>query len=137
MRSQLIALGTGSVACLAYGITRGLGYGLPPYSVIYAAAVGVIAGLLVYRLFAIKTRWLFRLSAAAVVLAVLGFGAIAYAYSQRIPLFQTAATARPPALSLLALPHCRDCQRYPERPRPSAYRRHPAQSVKCWRPVDR
>ena len=60
MRSQLIALGTGSVACLAYGITRGLGYGLPPYSVIYAAAFGVIAGLLVYGLFAIKTRWLFR-----------------------------------------------------------------------------
>ena len=59
---------------MAHGITRGLGYGLPPYSVIYAAAVGVIAGLLVHGLFAIKTRWLFRLSAAAVVLAVLGFG---------------------------------------------------------------
>jgi hypothetical protein len=86
VRNPLIALGTGAVVCFAYGITRGFGYGLPPYSFIYAVALGVIAGLVAYAVLAIKTRWRFRLSAVTAVLAVLVFGATAYAHSHPIPI---------------------------------------------------
>src|SRR5258708_25755462 len=55
-RSQFIAIVVGSLACLAYGMTRAFGYGLPSYSFIYAVALGLVAGVATYGLLSIRSE---------------------------------------------------------------------------------
>jgi len=125
VRNPLIALAIGSVVCFAYGATRGFGYGLPPYSFIYTAAIGVVAGLVVYGLLAIKTRWRFRLAVAAIVVCALAFGTIAYAHRYPIPGFLAALQApiAPARAAPPPLPRLPPLPRIPEAPGGARY--HP------------
>jgi hypothetical protein len=57
VRRQLIAIAIGATSCLVYGVTGGFGFGLPPYSFVYAVAVGLIAGVVTYGVLSTKTAW--------------------------------------------------------------------------------
>ena len=47
----------GAVFTLAYGLTTGFGFGLPPYSLLYALALGVIVGIAAYLVLSTGRRW--------------------------------------------------------------------------------
>jgi hypothetical protein len=84
VRKQLIAAFVGLIACLVYGSSQAFGYGLPPYSFIYALAVGLIAGLIVYGLLSIRSRWKFWMATVALGFVVASFALIAYAHAQHL-----------------------------------------------------
>ncbi len=101
MRRELVSVAVGATFCLMFGLTRGLGFGLPPYSFIYAVAVGLIVGIGAFGILSIKWRGAPLLFGIAVIGLLAASTAITLANERRASagsLMQSPAVAPKPTL---------------------------------------
>ena len=106
MRAALASTAIGAVFCLAYGVTRGFGFGLPPYSCMYAVALGLVVGIGAYGALSIRSKWAAR-GVAIVAFALLSVAAgMTYANATRVrgPILSGGLPTAAPALKPTTAP---------------------------------